>query len=386
MDPDTFITEVSRELPGEIALKSYFEQINSNISCLDDRLSLMLKRHENDFFAAFKSHLFQLNSQLQELKNRHEENLMQIQKDETVVRLQKSMEWFRDEAVVLGDSYKHYKRTAERWKAKASSLEEDRKFLETQVKNARKQNRKLMAQIDFTKKGTGKASNSTFLTETNLPRSSMQTKRTYVPSTKAGLFLTQLCAQVPVRSQEFVNEIEGYLANQETEFKRTIATLRSAVQTEKTKIKAENAVQSSLLIEKTDLEELFLECVEEVSREVARSRNKQFVQSRFGKRGSEPMPPRSGDEKQKVLEMLVSSEPALILLYERLFPHRAVRRRNKTTSSAQQDAEILPDVKELLSLVDLAAQSRSVSPMYSRRTHSQEGNFSFEFSRVETVD
>jgi hypothetical protein len=60
MDPDTFITEVSREIPGEAMLKQYFEQLNTNIAGLDDRLGYMLKRHENDFFTAFKSHLFQL--------------------------------------------------------------------------------------------------------------------------------------------------------------------------------------------------------------------------------------------------------------------------------------------------------------------------------------
>lgn len=383
MDPDTFITEVSRELPGEVALKSYFEQINSNIGCLDDRLSIMLKRHENDFFAAFKSHLFQLNSQLQELKNRHEENLMQIQQDETVVRLQRSMEWFRDEAVVLGDSYKHYKRTSERWKAKASSLDEDRKFLETQVKNARKQNRKLLTELDGLKKPSGTGSDATFLTEANISRSVRTPQRTFVPSTKAGLFLTKLCSKVPVRSPEFINEIEAYLAGQEAEFKRTIAGLRSSVEHERVKIKAENAVQSSLLIEKTDLEELFLECVEEVSREVARSRNKEFLHSRFGKRSKDL--PKSANDKQKVLEHLVSSEPSLILLYERLFPHRAVRRRTKTAASTQQQPEQLPNLQELLNLVDIAAQSRSVSPIYSRRTHSQEGNFSVELSRIETL-
>jgi hypothetical protein len=373
MDPDTFITEISRDFPGEAMLKQYFEQLNTNIAGLDNRLGYMLKRHENDFFTAFKSHLFQLNSQLHELKNRHEENLMQIQRDETVIRLQKSMEWFRDEAVVLGDSYKHYKRSSERWKAKAASLEEDRKFLETQVKNATRQNRKLLAQIDFTKKANPSPGNETFLTEANLPTTARVPKRTFVPSTKAGLFLTKLCSQVPVRSPEFIAEVEAYLANQETEFKRQISGLKGTSQQEKLKIKAENAVQSSLLIEKTDLEELFLECVEEVSREVARTRNKQFVQSRFGKRTADTRKTKTADEKQKILEMLVSSEPALILLYEQLFPHRAVHKRSFAERAVKQEQE-LPDIRELLSLVDLAAESRSVSPMHSRRTTSQDNS------------
>lgn len=376
MDPDNFITEVRQEFPSEAIMKQQFGRINTNINFLDGNLTQLIKRHENDFFAAFKSHLFHINTQLQDLKDRHETNLQQVQQDEFVIGLQKSMEWFRDEAVSLGNSYRTYKRNCERWKAKAKSLEEDHRFLESQVKNARKQNRKLVAQLGGFKASSRKAEDTTFLTEAFLSRSFKTPKRPSMPQTKAGKFLAQLCERVPVRSPEFISEVETYLASQEAEFKQTIAELRNTVQQEKLKIKAENAAQSSLLIEKTDLEELFLDSIEEVSRAVARSRNKEFIQSRFGNRSSIEA---SNGEAHRVLELLVSDEPSLILLYERLFPYRALHRHAKTTSTSHHDPEIPPDVKELLTLVDIAAHSRSAIPRQTRLTRSQKVRFGSEF-------
>jgi hypothetical protein len=43
-------------------------------------------------------------------------------------RLEKTLDWFRNEAVRLGDSVMFFRKELDKWKAKASSLEEDCDF------------------------------------------------------------------------------------------------------------------------------------------------------------------------------------------------------------------------------------------------------------------
>ena len=85
-------------------------------------------------------------------------------------------------------------------------------------------------------------------------------------------------------------------------------------------MKSMSMSRSSAYEGKNDLEQLFIECVDEVRKNVIKRRsdfNQRYRSSRFG---AEVL---NSSDKQKVLEMLICNEQVLVVLYELLFPHKA---------------------------------------------------------------
>jgi len=72
--------------------------------------------------------------------------------DQKLTTLELQLDWFREEAVRLGDVCNNQQKEIEKWRAKAEALEEDRKFLEQQIKAAKRQNKLLKTALGRTEK------------------------------------------------------------------------------------------------------------------------------------------------------------------------------------------------------------------------------------------
>lgn len=77
------------------------------------------------------------------LKNKANEHEFRLKKDERIMNLEKSLEWFRDEALKLGKNCQTLRKDIEKWKAKAENLEDDKSFLEKQIMSSKRQNKLL---------------------------------------------------------------------------------------------------------------------------------------------------------------------------------------------------------------------------------------------------
>lgn len=85
------------------------------------------------------------------LKKKANDQELKLRKDERINTLEGSLHWFRQEALKLGTTCESQKKeigiehtlNVDKWKAKSESLEEDRNFLEQQIKAAKRQNKLL---------------------------------------------------------------------------------------------------------------------------------------------------------------------------------------------------------------------------------------------------
>lgn len=77
------------------------------------------------------------------MKAEHEE--AKTREDTKIKALEGELDWFVQEAVRLDELCRGYKKELDKWRAKADALDEDRRFLEDQIKGAKLQNKILRA-------------------------------------------------------------------------------------------------------------------------------------------------------------------------------------------------------------------------------------------------
>jgi hypothetical protein len=295
------------------------DELKQLANTMDSRIKRMLAEHEKDFFLAYKTHMYAVQKDFKELKAKADEEDSKTRKDQKIQRLEKQLDWFMTEAMRLDDLCKRYKKEVDKWKAKGEALEEDHRFLEDQIKGAKRQNKVLRAAVERAqtsaysvlviskereKGGTpdlalpGRpASTEPYGTQTgdNVARSASAPRK---------LGGTAPAGALPV-SVVSGNEVEQRYLD-------TIRELKQTIEAERKTLNMLRATRANAYTHKSEMEDFFLACVDEARRDMNK---RKFI----------PQAVRSGDlppEKQKILETLLGSEEVLVLLYEKLFPHR----------------------------------------------------------------
>jgi len=115
---------------------------------LDDRVGQKLRANEQAFEMAFKSHMLQVQKDINKLEQKADKEETKNRRDTKIRSLEKELDWYMNEALRLDELCKKYKKQLDRWKGKSDALEDDRQFLENQIKNANKNNKKLRADVE----------------------------------------------------------------------------------------------------------------------------------------------------------------------------------------------------------------------------------------------
>jgi hypothetical protein len=262
------------------------------------------------------------------------------------------------EALRLDELCKGYKKEVDKWRAKAEALDEDRRFLEDQIKGAKRQNKILRAAAERARSSAysalmatkakaeagpggypGGAEKTFALTQapaapTDLarPASAGASGEAWRPAAGSGAKrVLEMRSRTPEAGQGLSNAMEPRglelsnlemsrasllsaaakhpLGNDaEQRYVDAINHLKESITREQATVRMLQAARSSSYSHKSEQEEFFLKCIDEARRELGRRRHMTLNKEKT--------------EKERVMEAMLNNEDVLVSLYEKLFPHR----------------------------------------------------------------
>ena len=148
-------------------------------------------------------------------------------------------------------------------------------------------------------------------------------------------------------TDDIKEEIVKYVQALETSYTDAIRDLKSIIEKEKKSAKKVVADRVNMSTERNELESLFIECIEEVRKEIMKRRLKNEIYNRkkFQKLDKSSEEAKEFEEsllklaqlaknrvkasdftlkdKSHILDLFVNNERTLLKIYEALFPHRA---------------------------------------------------------------
>jgi cob(I)alamin adenosyltransferase len=120
-------------------------QLHEVVGTLSEKISAVLGRQERDFLAAYRAHMYNVQKELHEMREKMQRNETAENKTEKVKKIEEERDWYRKEALRLDAFTANMTKDLKYMKEKLESIEEDRNWLEKQLKACKKQNKLLRA-------------------------------------------------------------------------------------------------------------------------------------------------------------------------------------------------------------------------------------------------
>eukprot|EP01039_Chlorochromonas_danica_P000196 gene195-206_t len=284
-------------------LKSMHNQILSNVELVQDRTARILQEQERDLLRAFRARLFDVQTELEKEKGRKDDGAAAwIERSR---KLEAEVEWAKEVADRLERVNQTLLQENNRLKSQFTSQEEDRNFLIKQLVAVKKDNARLRAEYTELEK------------ENDDLKAELKELREIgpaIPSPMKGALASNV--QTNKESEERYKDINVRL-------RRLLAEERKSAKEARQNYEKERGTR-------TEMELLLRQCVEDVRKEIARRyvEEGQFNASTgndlaklYGKQPELiPVEDFSQADRERVLELLLSQERVVSLLYAKTFP------------------------------------------------------------------
>jgi hypothetical protein len=317
---------------GQAILKLHGE-LQALADELDEKVESKLNTNENAFFLAYKSHMYTVQKEFNELRQKADEEETKTRRDAKISSLEKELDWFMNEALRLDELCKKYKKELDRWKGKAEALEDDRGFLQNQIMTAKKNNKTLRGAVE-------KAQTSAY---SALVASDDAAK-------KSASMPAQEALPAPDAPTETLALTGGLSRELEERYQMCVKRLKQQLETEQRLAAKMRSVSDRQFGEPSELESFFLQCIDKVKGGITQRRQsgaeaqKGLTATTGGaKHKTAPAAPPATFaapgkakkksptdlvtiddftvvDRRKVVELLLSSEQVLQFLYDKLFP------------------------------------------------------------------
>jgi len=292
----------ARGLDGVIhEIRNRHDKIQEKIYDMKDKTAQILQEQEHDLLRAFRARMYDVTMQLEKERNQKDDGALEwIDKARA---LGKELDVYKMEAVRLDKENQRLQKENNRLRMQFKSQEEDRDELVRQVLALKRETAKLRQDVDRrgnesrgTADGRGR----------NTPGAGGRLAPLLPPTSSPALGK----AEVEQRYQDIIKRLKRLLEIE----RRNLRTVRTAHVNE--------------LANRTELEAFLRQCIEDVSKEISRRRAEMLSNINRSKHstGVEEevlLEKFSAADRERVMELLLSQERVINLLYDKTFPRKS---------------------------------------------------------------
>lgn len=303
-------------------VRDMHESILGNIEHVQEQTARILAEQERDLLRAFRARLFDVQTELEKEKTRAQDGASQwIERNR---QLEKELDWAKEMADRLDRHNQAYIRENARLKTQFKTQEDDRAYLIRQLVAAKKDNGRLRQELTRVKNELADMQRQAKAMDESgggfglLPSTS---RSGGAPAATASARLAALKKHPP-------NPVE------ENRYKDMIRRLKRLLEVERKNLRQVRTQYAQELQNRTELEIFLHQCIEDVKHDIARRRNQLLAggttfppvggATESSKTPEEiPLSAFSAADRERVMELLLSQERVISLLYSKTFPPRA---------------------------------------------------------------
>ena len=284
---------------SEKKLNEYNTKISDFVSKLDENISLIIKGHEHDFLSAYKTIMNQIQIQMSRLRQNSDDQTVMVKNDKAVINLQETLAWYQNEAVKLSDACSRLQSRYDKVKEKIQTFTIQNSYLEQQIKMLIRQNQTLKSNLNEEQKVGNQSLNK-------------NNEKQGFPGT-----IDNFRKKFGIKNENLLKSLENFMNENESSSNRQLKQLDKEIADIKDQIRKISAGQSDIFLKRNEYEELFLECVDEMRKEIIRKKAKTYSIKRSGIGRQENL---VISEREKLIESFVTNEDIISTLYDKLFP------------------------------------------------------------------
>jgi hypothetical protein len=361
----------------------------TDASCVS-QISVVLGRQEKDFLAAYRAHMYNVQKELHEMREKIRRNETVENKSEKIKKLEDERDWYRKEALRLDAFTTSMSKDLKAMRDKLEAIEGDRDWLEKQLKACKKQNKLLRAEIDSRLSaavtlGMDGGAMPSFDATPNKLRASVASTTGSKRTSDVALGGTSTADGLPYLNLDGVAQSPTLVEEREEKLKKKLRQLKRELQQKTQEILVARQQRNATGGRddggggaRSRLESLFLQCVESVKEEVARRRsNPTEDKSAKSTLAAHRQPPRvllpeaiarnqrrdevdefTSADRVRLIERLLAHNEVLTLLYAQLFPSE---NEPAPAAAAATSESTSPNAQYAIS-EDVDAHSRPTSP------------------------
>jgi myosin heavy subunit len=310
-------------------VKEMHQQIMKNVENVQSTTSRILQEQERDLLRAFRARLFDVQNELEKEKNKSEEGAsLWIEKNR---QLEKDLEWAKEMADRLERANQSLSRDNMTLKQQFKTQEDDREFLIKELVAVRKDNERLRHEVSSLK---------TNYSELNLKLGEKTFQDRQVDMLGGG-------AKIGAISNKVYDEESPKRYNK---YKGIVNRMKSLLERERKNLRRARSEYEREVQQRSQLELFLRECVADVRKEISH-RRKGLVGKSSQNATTSNLPSNhdnvsisdfTASDRERVMELLLSQERVINVLYSKTFLPPKEKSSNKLGSI---DSPSLPTLK-----------------------------------------